>query len=76
MVWHAAERVYPGRLFLDYAVLGDDVVIADQKVDKEYASTLAGLGVAISPTKSLVSNVGCAEFAKRYRIRQLTKSCW
>lgn len=29
VVWLAAERLYPGRRFQAYAVLGDDIVIAD-----------------------------------------------
>lgn len=31
LIWLAAEQVYPGRTFDRYAVLGDDVVIADEK---------------------------------------------
>ncbi|KAI4297979.1 hypothetical protein L6164_037887 [Bauhinia variegata] len=30
------EQVYPGRRFMSYAVLGDDVVIADQEVASVY----------------------------------------
>lgn len=36
VVWMAAARVYPRRRFKDYAILGDDVVIADPMVAKEY----------------------------------------
>ncbi|KAG6467651.1 hypothetical protein ZIOFF_074492 (mitochondrion) [Zingiber officinale] len=32
LVWWAAEQVYPGRKFLDYALLGDDIAIADRLV--------------------------------------------
>ncbi|KAL5772402.1 hypothetical protein ACOSQ2_012326 [Xanthoceras sorbifolium] len=45
VVWLAAERVYPGSgKFKAYATLGDDVVIADSRVAKEYqeASALGG----------------------------------
>ncbi|KAF4346743.1 hypothetical protein F8388_002529, partial [Cannabis sativa] len=36
VVWLAAERVYPGSgKFKAYAILGDDVVIADSRVAKE-----------------------------------------
>lgn len=35
-VWLSAERVYPRGRFLNYAMLGDDLVIADQKVATEY----------------------------------------
>ncbi|KAL5774450.1 hypothetical protein ACOSP7_012007 [Xanthoceras sorbifolium] len=47
VVWLAAERVYPGSgKFKAYATLGDDVVIADSRVAKEYqeASALGGNG--------------------------------
>ncbi|CAK9153102.1 unnamed protein product [Ilex paraguariensis] len=36
LVWLAAYEVYPGRRFEDYAILGDDIVIADRKVALEY----------------------------------------
>jgi hypothetical protein len=45
VVWHAANQVYPGRRFTDYAVLGDDVVIADASVARIYRSILDNLGV-------------------------------
>jgi hypothetical protein len=32
MVWHCVEQVHPGVLFNDYAILGDDVIITDEKV--------------------------------------------
>ncbi|CAK9183564.1 unnamed protein product [Ilex paraguariensis] len=35
-VWLAAYEVYPGQRFEDYAILGDDIVIADKKVALEY----------------------------------------
>ncbi|KAI5639242.1 hypothetical protein M9H77_00567 [Catharanthus roseus] len=47
----------PRLCFEKYGVLGDDVVIADQKVAE----------------KSLISSTGCAEFAKRFRVRGLTR---
>lgn len=40
LVWDCAEQVYPGRVFTDYAVLGDDVVIADKNVASVYESSL------------------------------------
>ena len=43
IVWLAAERVYPGRRFRDYALLGDDIAIADHKVAKEYLIGLSSL---------------------------------
>jgi len=48
MVWYSAEQVYPGQLFTKYAVLGDDVLITDEKVANEYAQALSKLGVPIS----------------------------
>jgi hypothetical protein len=63
----AASKAYPNALgwFLDYAVLGDDVVIADRLVAKEYLRIMERLGVEISLAKSLVSNTSSLEFAKR-----------
>lgn len=68
MVWLAAEKVYPGKRFLDYAVLGDDVIIANDRVAPIYSSLIDKLGVKISLQKSLISNSGAAEFAKRFLV--------
>ena len=55
-MWCAAKDVYPGRRFLDYyALLGDDIVIGDQKVALPYKEWLADLGVSVSMPKSLVN---------------------
>lgn len=35
VVWLAADRVYPRRVFRDYDLLGDDIVIGDHKVAVE-----------------------------------------
>jgi hypothetical protein len=51
--------------FLNYAVLGDDVVIADRSVAQKYLSIMKEIGVDISLAKSLVSNTSSLEFAKR-----------
>jgi|APAga8741243855_1050100.scaffolds.fasta_scaffold58707_2 hypothetical protein len=71
-----AELVYPGRRFGDYAILRDDVVIADESVAKVYSDSaaLGDLGVTISYSKSLISHSGSAEFAKRFRFRPATQS--
>ena len=45
---------------------------ADSKVAEVYLSTLKDLGVTISLPKSLVSDVGGAEFAKKFRCKNLT----
>lgn len=66
MVWLAAKlSAYPGK-FNEYAVLGDDVVIANPQVAEKYEWLLGQLGVAISKDKSLVSKNGSLEFAKRF----------
>lgn len=62
---------YPGERFTRYALLGDDIVIADNRVAHVYTQFLDELGVTISFSKSLVSKIG--EFAKRFRVNRLTK---
>lgn len=69
IVWFAAEQVYPGERFTRYAILGDDIVIADSAVAARYSSILDRLGVDISIGKSLFSDRGVCEFAKRFRVR-------
>lgn len=41
-----------------YAILGDDIVIADQEVGKVYELALGRIGVTISYQKSLISITG------------------
>lgn len=53
--------------FSDYAVLGDDLVIADRDVAIKYQYIMDQLGVDISLAKSLIGNG--LEFAKRYYLR-------
>ncbi|KAK1405959.1 hypothetical protein QVD17_42345 [Tagetes erecta] len=72
IIWWCAELVYPGRVFTNYAVLGDDVVIADENVATRYKESLDLLQVVISKEKSLISRSGSAEFAKNFRVRDLT----
>lgn len=48
MIWIAADKVYPGVMFTKYAVLGDAVVIADQRVAEQYLDTLEWYGIPIS----------------------------
>ncbi|PHT78704.1 hypothetical protein BC332_29277 [Capsicum chinense] len=67
LVWLAAERSSPDRgRFTRYALLGDDIVIADEGVAREYKRILEELRVTISVPKSLVSDNGSFEFAKRF----------
>lgn len=68
-IWWCAEQVRPGVKFLDYAVLGDDVVIADKVVAALYERSLSKLGVKISYKKSLISDSGALEFAKKFRVK-------
>lgn len=72
LVWWCAEQVYPSKRFTRYAILGDDICIADSKVAKVYRDALETLKVQVSLPKSLVSEIGCAEFAKKFRVRGLT----
>lgn len=56
-----------GKWFLDYAVLGDDVVIANHRVAKEYEFLMGAIDVPIGDHKSVYSPRGLAlEFAKRF----------
>jgi hypothetical protein len=50
--------------FRSYAVLGDDVVIANDEVASSYLEVMNDLGVKINLSKSIISK-DIAEFAKR-----------
>lgn len=65
LVQVAARRVGHEVWFRDYAVLGDDIVIANEHVAAAYLHLMTQLGVDISLAKSLISEGGCVEFAKR-----------
>lgn len=55
-----------GDWFDGYAVLGDDIVIANERVANEYLRVLDNIGVEVGLAKSLLSRTGTAlEFAKR-----------
>jgi hypothetical protein len=62
----ASYRAGWRHFFPYYTVLGDDIVIFDQQVAKEYQNLMATLGVPINLAKSLVSEKGTLEFAKRW----------
>ncbi|CAN4117908.1 unnamed protein product [Withania somnifera] len=68
IVWLAAKRAYPtcNTPFVDYALLGDDILITDVEVAQQYRILLDKLGVTISVAKSIISENGTIEFAKRY----------
>jgi hypothetical protein len=66
LVQYAAYRAYGAlRWFEDYALLGDDIVLADVKVAQEYLALLQVIGVEVGLAKSLISSNGSFEFAKR-----------
>jgi len=50
--------------FNDYIILGDDIVIKNDKVAKMYTVVLQKMGVDVSPHKTHVSK-DTYEFAKR-----------
>jgi hypothetical protein len=64
IVQYSAHEVglYP---FSGYILLGDDIVINDDRVAKKYMEVINNLGVEISPTKTHVSKT-TYEFAKRF----------
>lgn len=74
VVTMAADIVYPGKRFTDYAILGDDIVIADDKVAKAYSKYMTMGGAVISMEKTLISFNGSCEFAKRFIIHNHDKS--
>lgn len=74
-MWVCADKVYPGLVFRDYALLGSDIVITDKSVACEYEAVMEDLGVSISRLKSLISNTGAAEFAKKFIVKNLTVDC-
>lgn len=74
LVWLAAELSLSSKApFTRYAVLGDDVVIADPVVASKYRELLDRMGVSISESKSLISSNGRLEFAKKYWTRGIQK---
>ena len=47
VMFYCADKVYPGQRFTRYAILGDDVCIADENVASLYRQTVNDLGLAI-----------------------------
>jgi len=62
----AALRVGIDGLFRNYALLGDDIVIANKDVAMEYLTVMKQIGVGVNRLKSIESDSGVAEFAKRW----------
>lgn len=54
------------RWFDDYAILGDDLIIGSRDVATVYEELIKMFGVSISEHKSIISNNGSCEFAKRF----------
>jgi hypothetical protein len=69
MVQFCAHRAGIKGWFDLYAVLGDDIVIADSRVAAKYRALCKTLGVEIGLAKSLVSRGKTLEFAKKLFIR-------
>jgi hypothetical protein len=66
LVQYAAFAVYRKvEWFTDYALLGDDIVLADKEVAEAYLVLLSQIGVEYGLAKSLISSTGGFEFAKR-----------
>jgi len=65
MVQFCAYRAGHTKWFDLYAVLGDDIVIADNRVALKYRALCRYLGVEIGLNKSLVSKGKTLEFAKK-----------
>lgn len=61
----AALRVNHQGWFEDYALLGDDISIANREVAQAYLQLMEQLGVEINLSKSVVSSIGGCEFAKK-----------
>jgi hypothetical protein len=64
----AAKRAGYTVRFSNYALLGDDIVIADDKVAEQYRAMLESIGVTVSPMKTHVLK-DTYEFAKRWVFR-------
>lgn len=62
----AAQNAGYSGLFQDYSILGDDIVIANRDVAVKYQILMKDLGLEINLSKSLISDIGVIEFAKRW----------
>jgi hypothetical protein len=54
----------PKNWYCNYELLGDDIILFDEDVATSYLNLMAGFGVAINKSKSVVSNNDSFEFAK------------
>jgi hypothetical protein len=62
----AAQRAGIRGFFIHYALLGDDIVIANDSVADMYLQLMKDLGVGVNRLKSVESSAGVVEFAKRW----------
>jgi len=69
LVQFAAYRAGEAKWFDRYAVLGDDVVIADDRVAREYVKLCDLIGLGIGIAKSLEARGKTLEFAKKFFFR-------
>ncbi|PHT68064.1 hypothetical protein T459_27551 [Capsicum annuum] len=63
-----AAQVYPGVPFTRYTILGDNIIIRDERVAECYRELIPPLNVPFSLEKSLVSSVGALEFGASSRV--------
>jgi len=64
--WAAYRCEFTGGWYKAYAVLGDDSVSENHRIVQEYLKICSELKVKVNLAKSLLSPVGCFEFAKRF----------
>lgn len=69
MVQFAAYRAQETKWFDRYAVLGDDIVIANDQVAREYRKLCNEIGLRIGIAKSLEARGKTLEFAKKFFFR-------
>jgi hypothetical protein len=71
LAWRRYQEDIGSTLFppKDYAILGDDLVIANGPLASYYLDIMKELGVEINLSKSLISKNGTLEFAKRAYVR-------
>jgi hypothetical protein len=63
------------KLFLEYALLGDDIIIWNTPVAKKYLTVMKVLGLEVNLSKSIISSKGVGlEFAKRTLINGIDVS--
>lgn len=66
IVQFCAYKIYHKKIwFRDYMILGDDLLLLDSKVAKEYLKVMKQLDVGVNLSKSLISSIGIGEFAKK-----------